>query len=44
MHDNPREITGEGRSPKQWYLDVQAFVRAWIEEHRDGRADGEADG
>lgn len=39
MHDNPREIKGEGRTPKQWYLDVQTFVRAWVDEHRDGRED-----
>lgn len=25
---------------KQWYADVQQYVRRWVEEHRDGREDG----
>ena len=25
--------------PKQWYLDVQRYVRDWIKEHKDGRDD-----
>lgn len=30
---------GSGDDERQWYADVQAYLRRWVEQHKDGRED-----